>query len=713
MSNNNSNSECKCSKCSSNSMRFVLVSAQTHRRHAQQDIVRQYQSGSSSSVVEVMSNDNDIEIDFEDNVDAEDQVEDMHIEDLLLFDIDSLFDSESEDESIIEAIILDISDDESDDFREHFSSSNMPVNFTHAFIASFAAFFISKYVVNSGSAVLLKFLNKVLAHFGQSFRLPLSINGVNSMTSLSNMTRGVQQFVACGDCNKVYEESNVVPECCDFKRLSGRECGNALFFATSRALTIPKKIYIMASSDAQRKRLERENSVRWSELHDLVYFNLMECIVINLMPNLYLGTAKRIMKKWRSSGLITDAHLAEMQLDADKLVLPENYTPLGTKIGRGFPFMKADEWKSWCLVYSPVLLRGCLPEAYLSNWTTFVNACQYLSMPSISMAHLDEVHQSLEVFCRECEKLYKVPFLLPNMHLHLHLRETVLNFGPVYGYWLFSFERCNDILKNYATNRKDGFEGTYMKKYLEEVYQGDLICQTLPIIRSEHSAIILELTASTANSIATSTSTAASIQFDINAFLDSPEINFDIIKRNEPLLPSALSLALKDEISMDESEYEHLLEYYCETYDDQTLVHYCQAGHSNNFVNNWIQKFESINLLGQIYKSKTKNQHGSFMQALFETSDGRSTKPYAGQIQYLFVNTAVNSFAGHASQHEVLLQPRAGEGVEVNEVGFEDDSMNSILPMHRICYPVAVGEHLGLEGKVQMCVVPLPQKIYI
>ncbi|OAD76868.1 hypothetical protein PHYBLDRAFT_142379 [Phycomyces blakesleeanus NRRL 1555(-)] len=337
-----------------------------------------------------------------------------------------------------------------------------------------------------------------------------------------------------------------------------------------------------------------------------------------------------------------------MQLDADKLVLPEDYTPLGTKIGCGFPFIKANEWKSWCLVYSPVLLRGHLPEAHIA-------------------------HQSLEAFCRECEKLYKVPFLLPNMHLHLDL-----------------FKRCNGILKNYATNRKDGFERTYMKKYLEEAYQGDLICQTLPIIRPEHLAIILELTASTANSIATSTSTststATSIQFDINAFLDSPEINFDIVKGNEPLPPSALPLALKGEISMDESKYEHLLEYYCKTYNDQTL------------------KFESINLFGQIYKSKMKNQCGTFMQALFETSDGRSTKPYAGQIQYLFVNTAYK---------EVLLQPRAGEGVEVNEVGFKDDSMNSILPVHRICYPVAVGEHLGLEGEVQMCVVPLPQKIYL
>ncbi|KAL0084524.1 hypothetical protein F4703DRAFT_1854778, partial [Phycomyces blakesleeanus] len=115
---------------------------------------------------------------------------------------------------------------------KHFSSSNMPVDSTHAFIhliASFAAFYIYKYVVNFGSAVLLKFLNEVLAYFGQSFCLHLSINSVNFMTSL------------------IYKVSKVVPECCNFERLSGRECGNVLFFATSRALTIPKKIYIYNS----------------------------------------------------------------------------------------------------------------------------------------------------------------------------------------------------------------------------------------------------------------------------------------------------------------------------------------------------------------------------------------------------------------------------------------------------------------------------------
>ena len=40
------------------------------------------------------------------------------------------------------------------------------------------------------------------------------------------------------------------------------------------------------------------------------------------------------------------------------------------------------------------------------------------------------------------------------MHLHLHLKECVQNYGSNYGFWLFSFERYNGILGSYHTNNK-------------------------------------------------------------------------------------------------------------------------------------------------------------------------------------------------------------------------------------------------------------------
>ncbi|OAD67409.1 hypothetical protein PHYBLDRAFT_102124, partial [Phycomyces blakesleeanus NRRL 1555(-)] len=47
-----------------------------------------------------------------------------------------------------------------------------------------------------------------------------------------------------------------------------------------------------AITKVERKRLEKENGVCWSELHSLKYFNLVKCTLIDPMHNLFLGTAK-------------------------------------------------------------------------------------------------------------------------------------------------------------------------------------------------------------------------------------------------------------------------------------------------------------------------------------------------------------------------------------------------------------------------------------
>ena len=40
----------------------------------------------------------------------------------------------------------------------------------------------------------------------------------------------------------------------------------------------------------------------------------------------------------------------------------------------------------------------------------------------------------------------------PNMHLHLHLKECINDYGPVYSFWCFAFERFNGVLGSYHTN---------------------------------------------------------------------------------------------------------------------------------------------------------------------------------------------------------------------------------------------------------------------
>ncbi|OAD75282.1 hypothetical protein PHYBLDRAFT_143538 [Phycomyces blakesleeanus NRRL 1555(-)] len=606
-----------------------------------------------------MSNDNDMKIGFGDDVDIEYQVE---AKDLPLLAIDSLFNSESKDDDVIGAVILDISDSESEDVREHSSPSDMPADPTHAFNALFAVLFISKYAVDSTGAVPLKFFNEILEYPNKDLHVKLHnqtivytfcrprfedvINYWRNRSHVPDMKFEIHDsaYLSMGSVVSVVRYIFASTTC---PHQNGTIKENAVFVGL---IPGPKEwcgdSYYLVSIFCYF--LCYSNSCCLEKLYGLVYFNLVECTVIDSTYSLYIGTAKRIMEKWVSSGLITDTHLAATRVDAENVLLSEYYTSLGTRIGRGFPFMKANEW-------------------------------------NISMAHLNEVHNSLEVFCRECEVLYQTPFRSPKMHLHLRLQESILSFGLVYRSWLFGLERCNGFSKDYMTNRRDGLETMYMKKCLEDTYQEDFIQQTLLVIQSGHSAIILELT----------TSTAAAILSHINAVLGSHEIKFVIIKGNEPILPSTLPLVLKGEIFMKVSEYEHL---------SSIITRYMMIK----------RLFTVVRLVAPIILSTVG--YTNLNQSIF-SAKYTGAKQEISQIQYLFVNLFVdhlslNEFACLRWYKEIVLQPRAGEGVEVNEVGFKDDSMNSILQVHRICYPVAVGEHLGLEGKAQMCVVPLLGKIY-
>ena len=41
------------------------------------------------------------------------------------------------------------------------------------------------------------------------------------------------------------------------------------------------------------------------------------------------------------------------------------------------------------------------------------------------------------------------------MHFHLHIKECVENYGSMYGFWLFSFERYDGILRSFHANNRE------------------------------------------------------------------------------------------------------------------------------------------------------------------------------------------------------------------------------------------------------------------
>ena len=73
--------------------------------------------------------------------------------------------------------------------------------------------------------------------------------------------------------------------------------------------------------------------------------------------------------------------------------------------------------------------------------------------------------------------------ITPNMHLACHIQQCLLDFGPMYSFWLFSFERYNGIMASVTTNYI-GMEIQLMNKFLQKTMLTDIM-QSLPPIGDE------------------------------------------------------------------------------------------------------------------------------------------------------------------------------------------------------------------------------------
>ena len=85
-------------------------------------------------------------------------------------------------------------------------------------------------------------------------------------------------------------------------------------------------------------------------------------------------------------------------------------------------------------------------------WQTFFLACQYLCTSVLSKTDIKKAHLLFVKFGVRFEKLYGKKAVTSNMHLHCHLKECVIDCGPVHAFWCFSFERFNGILGTMQVN---------------------------------------------------------------------------------------------------------------------------------------------------------------------------------------------------------------------------------------------------------------------
>ena len=185
------------------------------------------------------------------------------------------------------------------------------------------------------------------------------------------------------------------------------------------------------------------------------------------MHNLYLGTAKHIFNKvWMPCIIKEKRTLAEINCRIDSLTVPS--TVCFSRIPSPTDYsLTAEQWMLWVNYYSIYCMHGILTEDEMECWRSFVLASRLLSPSSISNENVALADALLLSFCRHFENLHGSPSITPSMHMHGHLTDCVRDFGPLFSFWLFSFERFNGLLGDLPTNNQS-IEVQLMRRFVHD-----------------------------------------------------------------------------------------------------------------------------------------------------------------------------------------------------------------------------------------------------
>ena len=182
------------------------------------------------------------------------------------------------------------------------------------------------------------------------------------------------------------------------------------------------------------------------------YFDIVHYHVVDPMHNLLLGTAKNMMTVWKEQSLLSKQDYNNMQEIVDAIRIPAHLGRIPYKIQSNMSSLTADQWKNWVLEYSMFAVYSILPPEHVKCWSKFVEACSLLLKPVLTVSDVEKGDEILITFCKEYETLYGASMCTPNMHLHLHLKDSLLDYGPVYAFWCFPFERYNGIFQSFQKN---------------------------------------------------------------------------------------------------------------------------------------------------------------------------------------------------------------------------------------------------------------------
>uniref|UniRef100_A0A1X7VCB3 Uncharacterized protein n=1 Tax=Amphimedon queenslandica TaxID=400682 RepID=A0A1X7VCB3_AMPQE len=178
----------------------------------------------------------------------------------------------------------------------------------------------------------------------------------------------------------------------------------------------------------------------------LPYFNPIRYTAIDPMHNLFFGTAKHCMEVWTKNNILSKQDL-----------------------------VITNQRRKCTISYSPIAFCDVLPREHLPYWLLFMKACSSLCTRYLKKENIQLADRYLQLFCSNHEEVNGKEACTPNMHLHLHLKQCLNDYWPLYSL-SYAFERYYGMLGRFLTNQTVK-EPQLMRKCL---LMQDLRSQSIP-----------------------------------------------------------------------------------------------------------------------------------------------------------------------------------------------------------------------------------------
>ncbi|XP_044019490.1 uncharacterized protein LOC122859872 [Aphidius gifuensis] len=199
-----------------------------------------------------------------------------------------------------------------------------------------------------------------------------------------------------------------------------------------------------------------------SILFGLFGFDCMRGMVVEPLHNLFLGVAKQYTKLLLEAETYVEDQdkrryvsksIAESIIDMrlSKIRPPSRLTRRPRSI-KDMKLWKGQEWRNWIQYYCLICLEGVLKPKYLKHLSLLSQAIYILNSDSITSHEINQARQLLQDFVKKYEQLFGKQAMTYNIHLLLHITDTVENAGPLFSYNASVFESWNrKILQNISS----------------------------------------------------------------------------------------------------------------------------------------------------------------------------------------------------------------------------------------------------------------------